>query len=203
MRVAVKRRRLLWLGAGLVSGAVLAGGVAYAAIPDAGGVIHGCYAKKDGTLRVIDTGAGGSCTATKETSLNWSQTGPQGPPGAAGSGAEFFSGTVPAEAQGVVVRTAGAVDIRVDCSESVAIVRFSNEGSPISPARVLGLGMGEGGITFIADGDHVVSSGLARFSGDVASGGALAGVVAAAHLTFEVSAGAAGCAYWGMSIETS
>ena len=33
--------------------------IAFASIPDAGGVIHGCYDNK-GTLRVIDTGAGQS-----------------------------------------------------------------------------------------------------------------------------------------------
>ena len=35
--------------------AIAVGGIAYAAIPDANGVIHGCY-KKEGTdqLRVID-----------------------------------------------------------------------------------------------------------------------------------------------------
>ncbi len=63
---------------------VAAGGIAYASIPDAGGVIHGCYKKKVGTLRVVDPGAGGTCKAS-ETSLDWSQTGPQGPPGADGA----------------------------------------------------------------------------------------------------------------------
>ena len=38
---------------GVVAGLALAGGVAYATIPDANGVIHGCY-KKSGDLRVID-----------------------------------------------------------------------------------------------------------------------------------------------------
>jgi hypothetical protein len=38
-------------------------GLAYATIRDSSGVIHGCYAKKDGSLRVVDTGAGGACDA--------------------------------------------------------------------------------------------------------------------------------------------
>jgi hypothetical protein len=29
-------------------------GIAYATIPDSGGVIHGCYGKSGGDLRVID-----------------------------------------------------------------------------------------------------------------------------------------------------
>jgi hypothetical protein len=60
-------------------------GVAYATIPDASGVIHGCYARSGGTLRVIDS----SVTNCKsgETALDWSVRGPhgaQGPPGPQG-----------------------------------------------------------------------------------------------------------------------
>lgn len=49
-----------------------------ASIPDNNGVIHGCYSNRDGTLRVIDTDAGGTCTAGKEAALNWNQAGPSG-----------------------------------------------------------------------------------------------------------------------------
>lgn len=66
---------------------LVVGGVAYATIPDATGVIHGCYSTKDGSLRVIDTGALQSCDPRKETTLDWNQTGPagpQGPPGVLG-----------------------------------------------------------------------------------------------------------------------
>ena len=58
---------------------VALGGVAYSAIPDAAGVIHGCYLNgMSRTLRVIDSTE--SCN-TGETALNWSQQGPEGPPG--------------------------------------------------------------------------------------------------------------------------
>jgi hypothetical protein len=70
-------RRLLFLVACLI-GAGLVVGLGYASIPDSNGVIHACY-DKAGTLRVIDSPAQ-SCSA-KETPLDWSQTGPQGPPG--------------------------------------------------------------------------------------------------------------------------
>jgi hypothetical protein len=65
---------------------LVAGGIAYATIPDAGGVIHGCYQKNQGALRVIDTDKAQACSSS-ETPLNWSQTGPQGvqgPPGPTG-----------------------------------------------------------------------------------------------------------------------
>jgi hypothetical protein len=68
---------------------MVAGGIAYAAIPDSNGVIHACYLKAaggqpQGSLRVIDTAKSQTCKAT-ETALNFNQTGPQGAPGAAGA----------------------------------------------------------------------------------------------------------------------
>src|SRR5207253_11437690 len=69
---------VLALAAGLV---VVGTVVAVATIPDAGGVIHGCYARS-GALRVIDS-ATTACTS-KETALSWNQTGPQGLAGPAG-----------------------------------------------------------------------------------------------------------------------
>ena len=75
--------------AGVAAGLVvlaLGGGVAFATIPDGGGVIHGCYARPSGgtpagTLRVIDTGQ--SCQAN-ENALNWNQAGQLGPQGPVG-----------------------------------------------------------------------------------------------------------------------
>jgi hypothetical protein len=84
------RRFGLLVFAVCVGGAV--GGIAYASIPDSNGVIHGCYVKTTGKLRVIDSGGKG-CQAG-EKPLNWSQsgvtgtmgpTGPTGPTGATGA----------------------------------------------------------------------------------------------------------------------
>jgi hypothetical protein len=67
-----------------IAGALLAaGGIAYATIPDSSGVIHACYKTNQGTLRVIDTGQGQTCS-NSEASINWSQTGPQGQQGPQG-----------------------------------------------------------------------------------------------------------------------
>ena len=68
--------------AALVVAVVAAVSVAYASIPDGNGVIHGCYQKTNGQLRVIDP-AVSSCNPS-ETPLQWSQTGPQGPVGPQG-----------------------------------------------------------------------------------------------------------------------
>jgi hypothetical protein len=65
----------------LIIAAVLAvvaigGSAAYAAIPDAAGVIHACYNNSSGALRVLGTNhAPKSCSVT-ETALNWNQQGP-------------------------------------------------------------------------------------------------------------------------------
>jgi hypothetical protein len=69
----LRGRRLLL--ASVAAFAVVAGGVAYATIPDSTtGIIHGCYNKTTGALRVIDPSKSQSC-ATGETGLNWNQNG--------------------------------------------------------------------------------------------------------------------------------
>jgi Collagen triple helix repeat (20 copies) len=61
----------------------IAGGVSYAfAEIGGGGVINGCYKSQNGQLRLIDP-ATDSCHPS-ETSISWSQTGPQGPAGPPG-----------------------------------------------------------------------------------------------------------------------
>jgi len=66
-----------------VAGAVLAlaAGIAYAAIPDNGGVIHACYKNVNGLLRVVDSASPAACRQS-ETALSWNQQGVPGPPGA-------------------------------------------------------------------------------------------------------------------------
>jgi hypothetical protein len=61
----------------IVGALLVAGGIAYATIPDASGMIHGCYNKTQGSLRVIDSDKAQTCS-NGEAPLNWSQTGPQG-----------------------------------------------------------------------------------------------------------------------------
>jgi hypothetical protein len=51
--------------------AAVAGGIAYATIPDNAGVAHTCYQTKDGALRVIDPAQGETCNAKKEQSLDF------------------------------------------------------------------------------------------------------------------------------------
>ncbi len=57
-------------------------GLGRATIPDAAGIIHGCYNATNGSQRIIDTSLQ-SCK-TNEVPIQWSQTGPPGPVGAQG-----------------------------------------------------------------------------------------------------------------------
>jgi hypothetical protein len=83
------------------------GGVAYASIPDSGGVIHGCYKTTGSNKELIVIDSPSQSCPMGYTALNWSQTGPQGATGAAGPAPDFdetehpsylhnFSGTIPA-----------------------------------------------------------------------------------------------------------
>jgi hypothetical protein len=71
------------VGLAVLACALGATAVVKASIPDGSGVIHGCYKTNQGTLRVIDTALGQTCS-NSETALNWNQTGPQGTPGLQG-----------------------------------------------------------------------------------------------------------------------
>jgi hypothetical protein len=75
-----RARAALGVAVGAIVGGGVAGGIAYAVTPDAGGVIHACYSKLGGGLRVINSG---HCTVL-ETALDWNQIGPVGPAGPQG-----------------------------------------------------------------------------------------------------------------------
>jgi hypothetical protein len=73
------KRDLVAVAAGALAASALAGGVAWAAIPDSDGVIQGCY-NSGGNLKVVS-----ELPCPKGwTSLPWNQQGPKGDPGADG-----------------------------------------------------------------------------------------------------------------------
>jgi len=84
-RPARRGRTAILIGAALA----VTGLATYASIPAADGVIHGCYKRASGALRVIDD-TSGRCDAN-ELPLTWSQSGlpgspgPPGPPGPQGA----------------------------------------------------------------------------------------------------------------------
>jgi hypothetical protein len=80
MNIRISRRVAALLAAAVV--VAVGATYGYASIPDSAGVIHGCYDKNG--LRVIDPSNGDACKSN-ETSLDWSQSGPQGLPGQDGT----------------------------------------------------------------------------------------------------------------------
>lgn len=92
----------LKVGGGVLAGALISGGLAFAAIPDADGTIHACMSSYerpgtprspnptrvgDGAVRIVEGSE--SCRST-ETAISWNQegspgeTGPAGPAGPSG-----------------------------------------------------------------------------------------------------------------------
>jgi hypothetical protein len=90
-------RRIRWAVLGILVGALVGGGAAYASIPDSSGVIHGCYQKNSGNLRVVDLSTD-TCRPS-EVGLDWNMTGPTGPKGPTGA-AGRTGATGPAGATG-------------------------------------------------------------------------------------------------------
>jgi hypothetical protein len=74
----------------------LACAIAYAAIPEPGGVIHGCYLKTNGALRVIDSSS--TKCSPLEIAISWNQVGREGPAGPAGPGGPTGPASPPAAA---------------------------------------------------------------------------------------------------------
>jgi hypothetical protein len=84
-------RRGLVLGAAAAAALALAGGIAYATIPDSNKVFTACVLKVTGTIRLIDPSPSsnllGHCDSKLETQVSWNQQGQPGtagPPGAKG-----------------------------------------------------------------------------------------------------------------------
>ena len=79
LRSGVRHRILGLFGLTSLLVVVVAGAVAFADIPDSG-VVHACYDRDSGRVRVVDnTGCGAN-----ERKISWSARGPEGPRGGAG-----------------------------------------------------------------------------------------------------------------------
>jgi hypothetical protein len=142
---------------------VAIGGIAYATIPDSGGVIHGCYQKDVGTLRVIDPSAGDTCLAS-EIPISWSQTGPAGPQGPQGApgqngapganGKDGVSPTVAQVAPGDTNCAAGGAAITDAAGNTAYVCNGTNgkDGQPFSgtftsPNGLFAINVTDNGIT--------------------------------------------------------
>jgi hypothetical protein len=115
----MRRRDIFAAAAGAAATIVLGGSVAWAAIPDAAGLIHGCHKLNNGQLRVVESAD--DCHPS-ERAIDWNQTGQQGPPGMDGSdGTDGVSPSVTPLAAGDANCPAGGAAI-TDAAGSVAYV---------------------------------------------------------------------------------
>lgn len=128
---------------------VALGGAAAAVIPDSSGVVHGCYQKNGGMLRVIDSDTGATCRAS-EVALNWSQTGavggfvsapccspaPLGFPGTNVMELSQGTGAITAPADGKLLITASGnfqkSDDTTTVSDAFCTIEMSTNGGPFS-----------------------------------------------------------------------
>ncbi len=136
--------------------------VAYASIPDANGIINGCYKKTGGQLRVID-GATSSCD-NNETPIQWGQTGPQGPPApprlitiGTDNGTFGLMGCTEAVRSRDFVKQSDATSLRITYHDSAHVSIFTQggvpsyvveiriDGSAVSPTPIYSLISGETG----------------------------------------------------------
>src|SRR5215218_4189265 len=124
MTVRITRKMIV---AAAILATVFAASAAFGAIPDAGGVVHGCYELGTGKLRVTDsqTNVPKPCTS-KEAALDWNQQGPKGDPGTPGApGAKGDTG-----AKG----EPGASDGYITTPESVIVAGGTSVASLYLPA---------------------------------------------------------------------
>lgn len=134
---SILARRGARLALAAVAAFAIAGGLAYAAIPDAAGVIHGCYRTsiddQKGQLRVVEDPA--SCRSN-ELPIQWNEQGAPGPAGADGEdgadGADGVSPTVARLAAGDPNCPAGGAAI-TDAAGTTAHVCNGQDGADGSP----------------------------------------------------------------------
>src|SRR3954447_14325433 len=127
----MKKGDLLSAAVGAVVAPALAGGIALAAIPGAGGVIDGCYQKNQGQLRVIDPGS--DACRPSEVAIAWNGRGVQGEQGEPGrDGRDGTSVTVTSEAPGVNCPAGG---VKITAVNGAAYVCNAVQGVPPDPGE--------------------------------------------------------------------
>lgn len=149
--------------------------VAYAAVPDPNGTIHGCVGQLTGSLRVIDPSTGAACSVL-EKPLTFSQQGPagaQGPSGPAGpagaTGAQGPQGPQgpagPAGADGV----SGYQVVTTQAANSTADWQVQTASCPAGKVVVGGGGFpsfGDAGVSGVAETVAIHSSGPLQLNSD-------------------------------------
>lgn len=182
----------------------VAGGIAYAAIPDSTGVIHGCYRvstdDQKGQLRVVDSPA--SCRSN-ELPIEWNVTGAPGPPGppgvdgadgADGQDGEPFSGTFtsPNGQYSISVTDTGITLASPDSSIKISSSAIKVETTGVDQLELKGGGAVSvlGGATLELKGSAITTvegSGLLALKGGLVRIGPAGSCLLAARVTDQIA----------------
>ena len=154
----LRRRRLAVV---TVSIFVVAGGIAYGSIPDAGGVYHACLAKT-GTVRIIDTDTD-QCKAV-ETAITFNQKGQPGDPGQSPAVAPVAAGDSHCAAGGAAITDAAGTTAYVCSGANGKDGADGKDGAPFSgtftsPNGQYSISVTDTGVTVAGGGTTVNLSG--------------------------------------------
>lgn len=160
----LRSRRLLIACTALFA---VAGGIAYAAIPDAGsGTYHACMLKGVGTIRILDPERQ-HCSAALETEITFNQKGVKGDPGEQGRDgvsptvAQLVAGDTHCPAGGAAITDAGGNTAYVCGGRNGADGHDgqSFSGSFASPNGLYSISVTDSGVTLAAGGASIKLTG--------------------------------------------
>lgn len=154
----LRRRRLAVVTAAIFS---VAGGIAYASIPDAGGVYHACLAKT-GAVRIIDPDTD-QCKSV-ETPISFNQQGQPGDPGQSPTVAPVAAGDAHCPAGGAAITDAAGTTAYVCSGLNGKNGADGKDGTPFSgtftsPNGQYSIGVTDTGVTIAGAGTTVSLSG--------------------------------------------
>lgn len=139
----------------------VAGGIAFAAIPDADGTYHACMLKNVGTIRIIDP-AKQHCSAALETEITFSQKGSPGANGISPAVAQLGAGDAHCATGGAAITDAAGATAYVCNGQKGADGQDGADGEPFSgtftsPNGQYSISVTDTGVTIDAPGATTVS----------------------------------------------
>jgi hypothetical protein len=154
---------------GAIVGMTLAGGIAYAAIPDSG-VIHACMLKNIGTIRLIDPALGQKCNATFETAVDWNQKGARGPTGPSGGWSLGGNAGTVAGTNFLGTTDNVALELKVNGSRALRLEPTSDAPNIIGGSSANSVGAGLAGATIVGGGSSFYPNAVNANFGTIAGG---------------------------------
>jgi hypothetical protein len=133
----------------------LAGGIAYASIPDGDGTYHACMLKGIGTIRIIDPAKQQRCSTALETEITFNQKGQPGADGASPSVLQLGSGDANCPAGGAAITDAAGHTAYV-CSGQKGADGAPFSGTFTSPNGRYSISVTDAGVDISDSGNQVV-----------------------------------------------